>query len=457
MLNLINNLFSSKQAPIQQESAENLLAKIIYGQFAYNNQVIWYDVSKRETFINEGYRGNASMYSIVKKIGDKKTEVPFQIFKSGKQKYKQAKFSGLELKTAESRLIRSKEMDLVETGPLYDLLKQPNPFQSWSEFLQDISMYWNVTGEFFIYGMGPTVGRDKGKYTELWVLPSHLVILVQGDMFQPVTGYKLIIGDQSVTIPAEDVLHVKQPNPVWDLQGSQLRGQPPMLAGIKYLQKNNEAITALQKAMQNEGAKGFVSPDSSNPELWPSATSMQDIKEGLNKAINGSVNKNRVGAVGIPVKYTEIGLSPVALAILDGMKNDFETMCAIYGVNPALFAKDGKYDNYEQAKKSLVTDVCIPFFNLLENKLNNWLSPRFDGQYIDLDVTAYSELQPDAKLIFDTYGKSYAFTPNELRMLLNWEASQDPAMDVHWIPSGLVPSSEAMLGGLMPDNSDFVQ
>lgn len=456
MLNLFKQLITEPMQERNEQDPVNLLAKIIYGQFAYNTLVTWYDTSNRETFINQGYRGNASMYSIVNKIGTKLTEVPFQIFKSQSSKYKSQKFSGLEIKTAESRVTRKKEMDLVESGPLVDLLAQPNRFSNWTEFLQDISMFWNVTGEFFIYGMGPKIGRDKGKYQELWVLPSHLVVLVQGDMWQPVKGYKLLIGDQSIQIPAEDVLHVKRPNPVWDLQGSQLRGQPPMLAGIKYLQKNNEAITALQKAMQNEGAKGFVSPDSSNPELWAGGTAMADIKAGLNKAINGSVNKNRVGAVGIPVKYTEIGLSPVALAILDGMENDFDTMCNIYSVNPALFSKDGKYDNYEQAKKSLVTDVCVPFFNLLEQKLNNWLSPRFDGQYVDMDVTVYSELQPDAKLIIDTYGKSPAFTWNELRTMLNWETSEDAGANVHWVPNNVLPSSEALMGDVIPDNSDFV-
>ena len=144
------------------------------------------------------------------------------------------------------------------------------------------------------------------------------------------------------------------------------------------------------------------------------------------------------------------------MAILDGMENDFDTMCHIYGINPALFSKDAKYDNLEEAKKSLVTDVCIPFFNLLEDKLNQWLSPRFDGQYIDIDTTVYSELQPDAKLIFDTYGKSYAFTGNELRVMLNWEESEDEAMKVHWIPNNVLPSSEALMPDLLPDNSDFV-
>jgi hypothetical protein len=38
--------------------------------------------------------------------------------------------------------------------------------------------------------------------------------------------------------------------------------------------------------------------------------------------------------------------------------------------------------------------------------------------------------------------------------LLNWHASEDPAMDVHWIPSNVIPSDEA-LGNAQTDFSDF--
>ena len=37
-----------------------------------------------------------------------------------------------------------------------------------------------------------------------------------------------------------------------DIQGTQLRGQSPLLAGLKFMQKNNESVTAGLKAMQNE-------------------------------------------------------------------------------------------------------------------------------------------------------------------------------------------------------------
>ena len=40
--------------------------------------------------------------------------------------------------------------------------------------------------------------------------------------------------------------------------------------------------------------------------------------------------------------------------------------------------------------------------------------------------------------------------------MLNWDASLDPAMDIHWIPSNVIPSEEAMGGG-QADFVDFQQ
>lgn len=453
MLNILRKLTLPNK-----EDGVNLLNKIVYGQFSMNNLVVWYDDSKRDLFINQGYKGNATVYSIVRKIADKEKELPIPlIFKGQNSKYRNLKFSGKSLETASSRIVK-REMVEVTKSPLTDLLANPNPMQNWTEFMDNVSVFYRSTGEAFIYGVKIGVGRDAEQYSELYVLPSQNVVLVQGDMFEPVKGYKLNIGDQSIEIPAEDVLHLKTTNPTWDLQGSQLRGMPPLLAGIKYLQKNNEAIKALQKAMQSEGAKGFVSPDTNNEKLWANGfnpETLAGLKEGLDKAINGSVNKNKVGAVGIPVKYTEIGLSPVALDILKGMEYDDEKLCSLWGINISLFRSDSKYDNMEQAKKSLVTDVVIPFLNMFEQKLNGWLSPKYDNVYIDFDTTVFSELQPDVKIILDTYGKWHGTTPNEVRELLNWARSEDEGMDKHWIPQNLIPMEDAIIGNLNGDFSDL--
>ena len=53
----------------------NLLNKILYGQFTANTMVVWYD-SNQQTFIDQGYKGNALVYSIIRKIAEKGKQCP---------------------------------------------------------------------------------------------------------------------------------------------------------------------------------------------------------------------------------------------------------------------------------------------------------------------------------------------------------------------------------------------
>lgn len=467
MLSLIQKFLQPTQT-IQQPLDQNLLYKAIYGQFYVNNLVVWLD-NKAETFINQGYRGNAAVYSIVRKIGDKDSEAPLLAYKetAKTRKYKSAKWSNSDFTVADSRVFRKKELQEVESGDLVELLKRPNAMQTQSEFLKEASMFFRLTGEVFIYGVrvgGANIEearssglRDGVKFKELFVLPSHLVTLVQGDMFMPVVGYKFTIGDQTIQIPASEVLHLKMNNPFWDLQGSQLRGQSPLLAGLKYLQKNNEAVASLYRALQNEGAKGFISPESSiNPEQWLTSEQLPALKQELEKRWEGSFNKNKVGAAGLPMKYTQIALSPVALDIIAGMKYDDEKLCNLWGMNPVLLSPDGKYDNFNQAKKQLVTDVVMPYLSQLEQGLNDFLLPAFEGEadYIDFDTTVFSELQPDVKMVLETYGKAMGWTWNEIRTSLGWDERPEASANTLWIPSGYVPAEEALEGGTA-DFRDF--
>lgn len=445
--------------PAMNKEEANKLFQAFFGAYNLNGTVTWLD-NKAQTFIDEGYRGNAAIYAIVNKIMMKDCEPTLQAFKmSGGKKHfdRSVKFKGTPLSIAETRLHLKKDLNLIESGSLSELIKKPNKSQSQYSFFQDASMYWRLTGEFFIYGVKVGFGRDAEKFTEMFVLPSHLVEIMQGDMFQPVKGYKFKMGDQTVVLQPDEVLHVKTANPTWNLQGSQLRGQSALLAGLKYLQKNNEAIASLYRAVSNEGAKGFVSPDMKNPEEWFTPTQLLELKQQIQKGVEGSMNKNKISAFGIPLRYTDIGKTPTDLDTLQGMNNDFKTFCNLWGVNPAIFSDDPKYDNIEKAMKALVTDVSMPFLNQFEQALSNWLLPRYKGEadYLEFDTTVYAELQPDIKLILDTYGKHPAFTWNEVRILLGYPEIEGEEGNTHWVASNLIPSQDALLG--TPDFSDFNQ
>ena len=460
MIDALVKLLGYQNSPITYQNQEevNKLYQAFFGAYNLNGTVTWLD-NNAQTFIDEGYKGNAAIYSIVNKIMMKDAEPPLQAFKEtskGKKKFdKSVKYKGTPLSIAEARLYLKKELTLVEGTDLTALLAKPNKSQTQYSFLQDVSMYWRLTGEFFIYGVKIGFGRDANKFSEIFVLPSHLVEIVQGDMFQPVKGYKFKVGDQMVVLQPDEVLHVKTPNATWNLQGSQLRGQSALLAGLKYLQKNNESIASLYRAMQNEGAKGFVSPDMKNPEEWFTPTQLLELKQQIQKGVEGAMNKNKVSTFGVPIRYTDIGKTPVDMDTLAGMDQDFKMFCNLWGVNPAIFSSDQKYDNMGFALKALVTDVSMPFLKQLEQGLSDWLLPRYPGeaQYLEFDTTVYAELQPDIKMILETYGKHPAFTWNEIRVMLGFEEIEGAEGSTYWVPTNLIPAQDALLGN--PDFQDF--
>jgi HK97 family phage portal protein len=435
----------------------NLLNRMLYGQFTASTMVVWYD-SNQQTFIDKGYKGNALVYSIIRKIAEKGKQCPTFVYKEteASKKFKGGKYSAKELNRLQSVTFRKKELvDVSYSDPVNMLIKNPNPNQTWSEFLDSMLTWYNTSGEIFIYGFSPSDGLNKGKIKEMYVMPSNYVELVAGNLFQPVKGYKLIIGDQNIEIPAEQVLHIKNTNLTWDLNGAQLRGMPPLLAGLKTLQANNESTEAKQKTFQNGGAKGIISPNVNNPEFWPSPDQRAKMDERIDERINGTQNINKIVASSIPLRYDAIGLSPVAMDIINSQNSDLQTLCGLWGVNPVLFSSNATYANLEHAQKSLVTDVIMPQLQLIEEKFTEWVGESYGMDYvIDFDISSFSELQPDVQVILDTYGKSPYFTGNEVRSLLNWHASEDPAMDVHWIPTNVIPSDEA-LGNAATDFVDF--
>jgi len=426
---------------------KNLLNEIVYPYFNNNGVIVWYD-GTQQTFIDQGYKGNALVYSIIRKIADKGKVCPVYVFKkTGKEKkYKGAKYSAKELSRAQSLVFRTKELtDVPVSDPLKTLLESPNPRQTWSEFLSDMFTWYDTSGEVFIYGMTPENGLNKGKVQEMYVMPSNYVELVQGGTFEPVRGYKLAIGNQSIEIPNSMVCHIKTTNLTWDLQGSQLRGQSPILAGLKTVQGNSESVTAQTNAYQNQGAKGIISPNVQNPEMWPTPAQREAIDNRVDERINGSANINRVVASSLPLRYDAIGLSPVALGIIESQNMSLQTLCGLWGLNPVLFQPNATNANLEGAQKALVTDVIMPRLQLFEEKLTEWLTVGYGGDYvIDFDTSSYAELQPDIELIFKTFGNSPAINLNELRTMVGFDESEYEGMNDHWISSSLVPLKDAL-------------
>lgn len=435
-------------------SGGNLLDRALIG-FQMNNLVVLYD-GKVDTYIRKGYQDNAMVYSIISRLAEKTKEADLNVMKKkagGKSKYKSFKYSTLE-NLAKSRLFQKKEFEFVsDNDPLARLIRMPNEKQDTSQFIDDLRRWWDISGEYFIYGFRPENGLNRGKVTSMYALPCHLVELIQGDIMTPIRGYKLQIGDQSIVFPPEDILHVKTFNPDWNIIGTHLRGQPPLMAGLKLLQKNNAGVESAMRNNENDGAKGVLSPDIRMGSELLTSPQFFDLKQKIEEKVNGLKNKAKVVPSGLPMQYTQIGMSPVAMDLIKGLEYDDEKLCGLWGVNPVIFKPTATQANLEIAQKALVTDCCLPFLNMTEKALTGWLAKDYGMDYVlDFDTQSYAELQPDIEKILNTYGKSHLFTGNEVRPLVGFDESEDEAMKIHWVPSSLIPASDAMAN---PDFADF--
>ena len=442
----------------------NLLDRIIWGQFT-NDVIAWYD-GKQYEFIKEGYQKNAMVYAIIRKIADKAKAAELQVFKPKVQrsrgKFRSLKYSKKELGFHHSKVIKTKEMQLIEgSDPLTDLLRKPNKYQTASEFVDEFVAWYETTGEAFLYGVGPgEESRNAGRYRELYWLPTHLVEIKMnpvGLQFSDelILGYKLSIGDQFIIIPKEDVLHIKSTNMEWDLNGAQLRGQSRLLAGRNFLMKNNLGVEAGAKSNKNMGARGLISPNVTNVEMYMDPVQVEQFRQRIDDRVNGTDNKDKVVASGVPVQYTQMGLSSQAMQLIESLNYDDEKLCGLWGVNPVIFRPNATDANLEHAQKALVTDVVMPLLNLLENKLEGWLNPKFGTDYIiEFDVSSFAEMQPDVKMIMDSYKDNETITKNELRIMLGWDEIDTDGANTLWVSTNKIPIEEAMTGG-GADFSDF--
>jgi HK97 family phage portal protein len=444
MLAEIEGIKAQIQTGVLPKDQANLLNQMVYSFF--NKGGVSYLQANSQTYVKEGYMSNEIIYSIVTRILDKKKIAPLELLKkvpdqkNALLKYKSFKYDSKPTSQAMKSSFRKKALEEIEKGDLNDLLQRPNPQQNTEEFIESAAGFWNVCGEVFIYGVAPENGPNAGCFKELYVLPSHLVEIVQGDVFEPVRGYKLLIGEQKIEIPAANVLHMKRWNPFWDLSGTQLRGQSPLRAGVKRLAINNKSIDFRGGALENGGVAGLITPRDEKTNWQPGQVNA--INDKVKDKILGSDNANKIIAFSQSVDYTQVGMSPVDLQVLEGMRDDVPGLCGLWGFPPVLLGyKDATFENQEKAQKALVSNICLPFYNNFENKLINWLMPAYNKRdkceyVVDFDTTVFAELQPDLKLIKEVFGNSYQVKGNEYREMIGLE--EDPDMDKFFIPNNLM-------------------
>ena len=401
-----------------------------------------------DSYIDKGYRFNATIYSIVNLIVKCAANIPFSVYEIQNEnelkRYKTLTSGDFNSSVLhKSQILHKKALVELEGTELHQLLERPNPAQSYNTFIQELLAFGLLTGNRYIYGITPQSGQNATKFKELYVLPSQVMQIHSGGLFKPVDYYTLEYNGQH-QLPVENVLHIADFNPYYDGTGSHLYGMSPLKAGLRVLDANNEAVTTGLKYLQNQMARGVLMSEEGDLN----EVQARQLKDRFKKQYQGSKNAGDVVITPKKLSWINFGLSASDLNLIEQYNATIKDLCNIYSVPVQLLNNTDhqSYNNQKEAKKSLYVNSIIPQLIKIREELNRWLTPAYGNNlYIDFDFTVIPELQEEMDKVVTQMSNSWWLTPNEKRTAMSYGVDEEQAaMDDYYIPANLLPLANDM-------------
>lgn len=432
-----------------QQSTNEAFNRAIFNYLG--DSLVW-NPENDDTYINKGYRYNATVYSIVNLIGKAASTIPLCVYEVQSEndlsRYKAITSSGFDSSVMhKAQMLRKQSLVEVENTALHELLKRPNPAQSYNAWIQEIIAFGKLTGNRYIFGIAPDSGSNRGKFRELYVLPSQNIEIHSGGIMEPVKEYTLDYNG-TYRIAASDICHIKDFNPYYDGTGSHLYGMSPLHAGLRVLQANNEAVTTGVKYLQNQMARGVLMSDEGDLN----AEQARQLKEKFREQHQGSGKAGDVLITPKKLSWINFGLSTSDLSLIEQYNATIKDLCNIYSVPVQLLNNTDSttYNNMKEAKKALYQNAVIPELIKIREELNRWLTPQYgDKLYIDFDFSVIPELQEEMDKVVSQMSSAWWLTPNEKRAAMSYGIDEDSEfMNDYYVPANLIPMAN------VPDMND---
>lgn len=256
---------------------------------------------------------------------------------------------------------RDGDEPVPDTHPEAELLAFPNREQETYDFLHEFLTFYRTAGNAFIHKRR----NGQGRIQELWNLRPDRVSIIPGRDGM-VAGYEYDVGGtRKLEIPAPDVIHMKEPNPLDDYWGLSRIVQVAM-----YVDLDNEAAEWLRDFFENRGVVGAilkVKTQSTRPQR-------REAKEDYLEEF-GPGKRGGLAVLGVDAEYQKIGEKPGDELDLGHVWDTSESrICAIMDTPPIVAGlhvglKHGTYANYREAKSSWWEETLAPLYKQVGGKL----------------------------------------------------------------------------------------
>lgn len=306
----------------------------------------------------------------------------------------------------------------VTESPLLDLIRQPNPQQSYADFAMAKVGYKLLSGNS--YDERVIVGQEP---KELYTLrPDRMTVTL--DASGQVERYTYKVNGKQTSWEGEqvgDILHSKLFHPLNDVYG--LGSVEP---GAFAIDQNNEGMAWMQALLQNSARpSGALVMEKDGADLTDEQ--FNRLKAQIEEQYAGSRNAGRPMLLEGGLDWKAMGLSPSDMGIIEGNNSSARNIALAFGVPPQLLGipGDNTYSNYQEARLAFWEDTVIAMVKSMGDEWTRWLGPLFGGLELRPDFDHIPAVADKRRTMFDMAQKSTFLSLDERRELAGFEPVGD--------------------------------
>jgi HK97 family phage portal protein len=345
---------------------------------------------------------------------------------------------------------------MLNKHPLLDLLRDPNPFDTWQDFAGKLSRHYLIKCDSHV----ALLGNVKRPPLEMYALKPQNVGVTQGADYFP-AGYYVTVGPgRGHYLRAEagrrisyidgnmrELYHIMGFSSRADELEGDSKIEAAALETLQQIKGRTHNLSLLENGGRLSLIASFKDPDGIDDDEH------QARKRRLNEDLGGSSNAGKIAVIsGAEVDITEAGVNnkDMDYALLDKVAS--ESIYMRYEIPLPLVSNDAStYNNMEQALFDFYENTVLPHADTIFSGLSKVLLPRYGIDSNEMTITYNPEsintLIRQKLIEIKTRREINIETINELRSLLPNRESIDKGGDVLYQPATLVPVGDDLFTG----------
>ena len=323
-----------------------------------------------------------------------------------------------------------------EENALYDVLKQPNSYQSAGTFFNQVLAHLLLTGVSYVVKV-----RNRGQVIQqLLPFPTSWIKKNRNNTTGAVTSYSIYQGSGSdLVVPIEDMIVIGFVDPNVP---SQFVG--PLQAASKEYDTDIERQNYLMEMLVNLKAPGLI--------LKQELAWTDEQKTAARQRINDLIGKGKRGnPLFLEGQYSSAEMmAPLKDLDWPGLTTLSETrICAAFGIPPIVLGlraglEHATYSNYREAEKAFYRGTVNALWRFIGNELTRsliWLEDDDSETIIKFNTSHVKQLQEDEKEAADravVLFKNGIATRNEARQIAGLDMVDVVTGDIFVLPLNLI-------------------